>query len=372
MILSERDIDALRLICWCQYVLPVDLGYVVTDTELINLVSCGLLKYHTRSQAVTLTSKGRNLLQSTVIAALPSLTKSYHDTAIQRRLRQSILALTAYHSGINIFTTQPEQLCASQSLFLSALTRDRGTNPWGNSRIAALAHIGDMAYAIYCIYPDVGKLVLIDELTAFANQTAQISNISRAVIFAGESYTDILTELEVSGDADTKLIRYGDAYRSLQLPVHLLSCDDTGAVQLQIMSAPDYRRKLTQAALKGQYQPPPEDAPPWDAIFQGLPFVMAADMDLRRVDAAVRLARGRGIRQTAIAALRGQAETVLFPRYRDTGLARVFILTDEAVSEVTGRPPVPYVPPRTQFVTPKGDVVDAPPIQAAGKAGGRR
>ena len=37
---------------------------------------------------------------------------------------------------------------------------------------------------------------------------------------------------------DTKLLTYGGVYRCLQLPLHLLSCDATGAVQLQIMAAP--------------------------------------------------------------------------------------------------------------------------------------
>ena len=99
---------------------------------------------------------------------------------------------------------------------------------------------------------------------------------------------------------------------------------------------------------------------------------MAADMDLRRVDAAIRAAQDQGMKQIAIAALRGQAEAVFFPRYRDAGLARVFVLTNEAISEVTGSPPVPYIPPRTQFISPKGDVVDAPPFQTCGKTGRSR
>ncbi len=70
-----------------------------------------------------------------------------------------------------------------------------------------------------------------------------------------------------------------------------------------------------------------------------------------------------------MAALEGQAEQVLFPRCRDKNLARVFVLTAEAISAVTGRKPVPYVPPRTQFTTSKGDVADAPLIQAHRKAG---
>lgn len=132
------------------------------------------------------------------------------------------------------------------------------------------------------------------------------------------------------------------------------------------MSVPDYRRKLTRAALKGSYQP--SENPAWDAHFQGMPFVMAADMDLRRLDAAVSIARQEGRPQIAVAALKGQAEAVLFPRYRDKGKARVFILTNEAVSEVTGRPPDPYSPPRTQFLTPEGDVIDAPPFKTSGRA----
>ena len=370
MIFSERDIDALRMICWCQYMPPRYLRQIVTSTELDNLIHIGFVKCHAKSNAAVLTGKGSDFMVELFGQQIPELTKSYHAAAIQRRLRQSGLAVTAYHGAVNIFSSSPAELAKAPVLFLSTITRKYETNPWGNARIAAIAHLGDALYAIHYVCPGIGKLALTDELTAFTNQTARFRNTPRAFIFAGESYAGILAELEQTSRMDTKLIFYGDAYRCLQLPVHLLSCDDTGAVQLQIMSMPDYRRKLTQAALKNQYQPPPKDTSAWDAIFQRLPFVMAADMDLRRIDAALQAARTHGMKQIAIAALEKQAEAVLFSRYRDTGLARVFVLTDEAVSAVTGRPPVPYTPPRTQFITPKGDVVDAPPFQTHGKAGG--
>ena len=372
MIFSQRDIDALRLLCWCQYIQPEDLNVVSTSTERKYLIFLGLVRRHRGSGALTLSTNGRALLRDIFEGRLPQLTQSYHGDAIQRRIRLSRMALTAYRGSINIFTTEIGSMMASPALFLSAVSRSRGSNPWGSTRIAAIANLGGMLYAIHFVCPGIGKIALTDELTAFTNQTARFRNARRAFIFAGESYPDLLTELAQAGKIHTKLILYGDAYRCLQLSVHLLSCDDTGAVQLQIMSVPDYRKKLTQAALKSQYQPPPKDVPAWDALFQGLPFVIAADMDLRRVDAAIRAAHEHGMKQIAVAALRGQAETVLFSHYRDTGLARVFVLTDEAISEVTGRPPVPYAPPRTQFMTPKGDVVDAPPLQTHGKAGRSR
>lgn len=368
VIFSERDIDALRLLCWCQYIRTEDMGELLTETEQCNLMLLGLMRQHKRSMAYTLTNQGRSFLARVLHGALPELAQSYHKDAIQRRLRLARLILTAYQGSVYPFTVAVEDLLHSPSLFLAAVTRSRGANPWGSTRIAAIARLGELLCATHYVCPGIGKLALTDELNAFTNQTARFRDTRRAFLFSGESYGDILTELEIPEPrTDAKLISYGAAYRCLQFPVHLLSCDGTGAVQLQIMSVPDYRRKLTRAALKGQYQPP--ENPAWDALFQSIPFVMAADMDLRRIDAAVSEACQKGFPQIALAALAGQAETVLFPRYRDTGKARVFILTNEAVSEVTGRPPLPYAPPRTQFLTAEGDVIDAPSLKAPGRTG---
>lgn len=371
VIFSERDIDALRLLYWCQYIRTEDMSELLTAAEQCNLILLGLMRQHKKSGAFTLTNQGRSFLAEVLNGAVPELSQSYHNDAIQRRLRLSNLILTAYRGYVNPFTTETENLIHSPSLFLSAVTRSRGANPWGSTRIAAIVRLGDLLCATHYVCSGIGKLALTDELNAFTNQTARFRDTRRTFIFAGESYRDILTEIDTpEPKTDTKLITYGAAYRCLQFPVHLLSCDDTGAVQLQIMSTPDYRRRLTQAALKTQYQPSPDSA--WDALFQGMPFLIAADMDLRRIDAAILKAKQAGFHQIAFAALEGQAKAVLFSRYRDTGKARVFILTGEAVSEVTGRPPVPYVPPRTQFLTAEGETIDVPPIQTHRKTGGPR
>lgn len=100
------------------------------------------------------------------------------------------------------------------------------------------------------------------------------------------------------------------------------------------MAVPEYRQRLTRAALQGAYEPPPNNAAAWDAIYRGMPFVLAVDMDLRRIDAALELADTAGCSQIAIAALPGQVDALLASRYRETGRARVFDLTDQALEEV--------------------------------------
>lgn len=274
MVFSERDIDLLRLLCWCQYLPPEAACQICPEAEVQLLRSMGLVRQHRTSGALLLTTQGAEWLGGICPGGVPAFSRSYHKSAIQRRLRISRLALTAYRAGVHIFTTSTEELSASPALFFSSITRSRGSNPWGSTRVAALAHLGELLCSIHYVCPGIGKIALTDELTAFNNQTAAFRGLRRVMVFAGESYASVLSELEaVYPHGDTKLIPYGEAYRRLRLPVHLLSCDDTGAIQLQILATPGYRPRLTQAALKSQYVPPPEGAPALDAMFQGLPFV---------------------------------------------------------------------------------------------------
>ena len=106
----------------------------------------------------------------------------------------------------------------------------------------------------------------------------------------------------------------------------------------------------------------PRSHPEWDAILKGSPFVIAADMDLKRIDAAISSAQVEILLPISLGALDGQAREVLNVRYRQKGLAKVFVL--RAISDVADLKLSLYTPPNTQFITPKGEVINAPLIQA--------
>ncbi|MEG2679204.1 MAG: hypothetical protein RR949_04625, partial [Oscillospiraceae bacterium] len=248
---------------------------------------------------------------------------------------------------------------------LPSLTRGRGKNPWGNTRVAAIGFLGGATYGFHAIYPDAGRITLADELRAFTANTSGIPGI-RHLVFCGESCRTILAELDATGiGTKNRLVYYGEAYQRSPLPVHLLPCDSTGAKQLALMSVVGYRDKLTRAALKGAYQPPTSGLD-CDAMFDGHPFVMAADLELRRVDALCQMALEGQCKMPVLVALEEQATALLHARYRDTGKARVFALTEGALQEALGFVPAPYEPPCAPFLTEKGEMIDAPLIQAPG------
>ena len=368
MVFSTSDIELLRLLRWCRYIAPADLS-LFDERTISNLKVLKLIRSQRSSKYLTLTGKGNDFIESMFTDVPERMPVSYKKVDALRRVRVSKIALTAYAAGFSVFTNSLLCLEEKSSYFLPTLMRGNSANPWGNSRIAALLRLGDTLYAAHFVCPNIGDMLLIDELNAFMNNTARIENVRRAFIFAGTSYENILEELDQPvGRGSTRYVSYADALRQIEIPVHLLPCDATGAMQLRLMEIQDYRQELSRAALKGQYTPPPSDVLSWDAMFEGKPFVVAADMDLRRIEAAIQVAKERGLGPISMVALKPQVDAVLKRRYREKGLARVFTLKDEMLREL-GVSQL-YIPSADAYKTEKGEVIDAPLIQAARRTGG--
>ena len=364
MMLSQRDFDILRLLRWCRMIRSKELCEAFSEDEVMNLSAAQMIRFSDAAKAWCLTPCGNRVLGSSGFALPPAKAPTYREPDITRRLRLAQIVTTAYAAGVNIFLTKESELQSQPSLFLPFLHRNRGSNPWGSTRVTALLHTGDLMCAIHWVSPGIGCVALTDELTAFQNHTAAIPAKQRAIIFAASSYEEILSELDtVQEKQNTRLQSYREVYDCLKLPLFLLPCNGTGCLQLRIMGAPNYRELLAKIILKSHYVPPPANRAMYDALYQGVPFVMAADMNLRRIDAAVEVARSDSLSQIVLAALPEQAETVLNRRYRETGKARVFTITDAALRELLGST-APYTPPDLPFYTSEGSVLDVPPLKA--------
>ena len=364
MMLSCRDLDILRLLRWCRMIRSKELYETFSKNEVMNLSAAQMIRFSDAAKAWCLTPCGNRVLGSSGFALPPAKAPTYREPDITRRLRLAQIVTTAYAAGVNIFLTKESELQSQPSLFLPFLHRNRGSNPWGSTRVAALLHTGDLMCAIHWVNPGIGCVALTDELTAFQNHTAAISAKQRAMIFSASSYEEILAELDgVQDGHNTRLQTYREVYDCLKLPLFLMPCNDTGCLQLRILGIPNYRELLAKIILKSHYVPPPANRPMYDALYQGVPFIMAADMDLRRIDAAVEAARSDGISQIALAALPEQVEAVLNRRYRETGKARVFTITESALRELLGSI-APYAPPDLPFYTSEGSVLDVPPLKA--------
>ena len=364
MMLSQRDFDILRLLRWCRMIRPKELCEAFSEDEVMNLSAAQMIRFSDAAKAWLLTPCGNRVLGSAGFVLPPATAPTYREPDITRRLRLAQIVTAAYAAGVNIFLTKVSELQSKPSLFLPFLHRNRGSNPWGSTRVAALLHTGNLMCAIHWVSPSIGCVALTDELTAFQNHTASIPAKQRAIIFAASSYEEILAELDAGRENQhTRLQSYREVYDCLKLPLFLLPCNETGCLQLRILGTPNYRELLARIILKSHYVQPPANRTMYDALYQGVPFIMAADMDLRRINVALDAARSDGLPQIVLAALPEQVETVLNRRYRETGKARVFTITESALRELL-ESTTPYTPSDLPFYTSEGSVLDVPPLKA--------
>ncbi|WP_409967707.1 hypothetical protein RFF05_14220 [Bengtsoniella intestinalis] len=369
MLLSIRDFHVLKLLRFCRYIRQDDLVALFSSAELSHLQGCGFIAHHTASGSMVLTAKGQTFLDAHCLSLPPAISPSYHPSDIQRRLRLSSLLCTAYKAGLSVFLSDPQFLTSRAGVFLSATTRGRGINHWGSSRIAGLSLLDGTLYGIHYVCPNIGDMALSDEVAIFARHPQLYQVGKPAFLFAAPSYEALLGELfKPLPSKINRLVPYSVAYAKSTIPIHLMTCDAVGALQLSILRAPDHRSLLAWITLASHYAPPPLTLD-CDALYNGQPFYVAVDMDLKRLD------RGATEGFIHIVALESQVSNVLHSRYEATQKGKVYKLTDSALEqffETVG--PKQWVEDGA-YINDKGEVVYAPPIKFTEKpsrSGGKK
>ena len=361
MLFSKAEIEALLLLRWCSLISVRDMQAAFTNESLLALRWFRFIAIYKKHDAFILTREGSRFLDEH-FEGLPSYVKpTYRESYILRRLHVARLLLTAYRGGMSVFTTDTDALEQCGSFYLTFISRAKGINPWGSTRVAALVRLGNKICGAHYVESGIGKISLTDEMNALNNSTARFKDITRGLIYTGESYDAILSALdETEEQSQSRLVSYGAAFQRLQMPVFLIPSDEVGAQQLRIMAQPNYRARMTRLALGPTGLPAPADHPEWDAVYQGMPFVMAADMDLRRIDAAAKEAVASGKGPIYLVGLKGQEE-ILRTRYKATGLAQKVFTFSREKPEVRNAFAL-YSPAEQQFESAKGEVIRVPPL----------
>ena len=359
MLLSKSDIALLQIFRWCPFIRKNDLFKLHGRTVFQNMFSCGYLRFHKDTPFLVLSAAGHKILDEYCPTCPSKRALPYKDFEIHRQKNLASIFLTMSFANIKTELLTVSDLEQLSSYYLRKCSE--GGNQWGSSRIAGIAHLGNVLYGCHWVHSGVGKLNLADELRVFGNNTASLPTKGKAFIFAGNSYSDILGELE-DGETSTgdKSVRYGEAYWNIPMPVHLLSCDITGAKQLRIMALPDYRKRLAIASFGSSLAPSIIEES--DGTYESIPCVIGVDMDLKRIARVHDNAMNAGHKQIIIVALQEQNEKIFRKQYREKGSAKLMTITRSTMKYVLEHAPEAPVSLEAPYVTPKGGYLNAPTI----------
>ena len=229
-----------------------------------------------------------------------------------------------------------------------------------------MAALGDTAYAVHHVRPGIGRLLFSDELAAFTRNISTLRAPAQAFLFFGDSYGELLTELERGGEPDAgRLIGYGEAYRRLRLPAHLLTCDDAGALAASRHGPAQLPGGTDPHCFEVEIRPRRRKTFPSATLCSAARLFSWPRIWTCGASTPPLTPPGRGGTAPSCWPLWRRRPRLSCTRgYRDTGKARVFTLTDAALQEFLGGEGEGCDPSQLPFTTEKGEVIHAPLIKA--------
>lgn len=329
MLYDRRDFGLLRLAGTYQW-LPLaplqalsSLNQLCHEAELLSAL--GLLTYSRNKQYLMPSPAGYQFLSSLELTCRPPTKRPYAQSpALRRRLEVGTILLTCLGAGIEPAYDKVERL-KRQPVFLPAfLLRGGEGNLMNAASCAGFGHWGDSAYLVEYVSKQSPGFFMNNELAHLHNLASVFSerlDTPQALLLAGKSYRDIYDVLTSKAPSERNgkkgFVDYSHAYLRMGIPVCLVSCDDTGVMQLAIMRQSDHRARIAKAAFGARWKPEDDQLPEADGHVDGKPLVIAVDMDLRRLERVCRDACQQGRHEVLVAALEGQMSGLLldiFPR----------------------------------------------------------
>lgn len=374
MIFSAADIELLRLTGWCKDLPLASAGQEFLPEEVAALEALGYLTV-TKAKALRLRAAGGRLLSGLGVPMPSNKWPTSKDHILKRRYQAAAILVTCHRAGLQVYADCLADLKTPPVFLPSAAVRrneELGGNVFHGTRFAGILHLPGWSYIVHFVGPNAGGISYLNEMKSFHSVTASLDTLS-GMVFAGAGYAQVWHEL--TEDAPTRagpkragmLQSYGEVYAASALPVHLLSCDGTGALQLAVMCQADYRGRLTRLVLGNRFRPPEEGLPDCDGMSRERPFVLAVDMDLKRIDRACAQAHAGGYPLPGIAALEGQS-ALLKNLYETTARGVVYDIKPKALTDAFGAACALRVPSHAPFCAGGELVHHAAPVGPTAKA----
>lgn len=318
MFFSKAEIEVLRLTGWLK-LLPLENNFsfsMLSPANLQSLLTHKLLYVSQNQKYLCLTPTGWDFIHTLGYDYPCDSGYISKPDLLLRREQCAKMALLFYRAGFDIFRDDTNALQRSYTYLTSTASRRDirrvGSKLWQGVRMTGVASYPQQSYMAH--YADDRGLLFASELSLFHKL---IHNEGRCIV-AADSYLEAAKQLTNKETfPETKSLRgwatFDEAHQRMELPLHLLECSDMGAIQLQVMSIQNYRKKIMEIALGTQFCPPPETlCHVADAFWaeENMPLVMLFDMDVRRVIEARRQAVLQGYRDIGIVSFKEQMPAI--------------------------------------------------------------
>ena len=318
MILDSCDMLLLHLTGAYRYIPTASLnacGFRALQAGFKMLTTAKLIRLTRSGKYFYLRPAGFELLDSLGFHYEPPAKRAYDKSeALHRRLEVSAVMLTCLRAGIDTLLDNIDALLQQPTFYPAFMLRVGEINLMNAASCIGFGNWGNRAYMLQYVGAESRGMYQANEVSQLNNLSSVFSKALRypkAMIFAGGSYAEVYDRVHrrilPQSKKQKAYVDYSEVYADLDIPIHLLSCDETGATQLVIMRQPDYNARIARAAF-GERIRADDEIPDADGRVDDFAFIVGVDMDVRRVLRIIEAARTLGRSEVVIAALPKQMD----------------------------------------------------------------
>jgi hypothetical protein len=347
MLTDGTDLLLLKLLGkyrWLPLGDPDAFGFENLGGNAKKLATLGLVRISKSGRYMSLPETGRLCLAKLGLTADAGGNRAYENSsALRRRLEAASIMLACLRAGMNVL---PDDVCAlaNPPVFLPSFTlRGRGGMSVMNAAsCAGFGRFGDAAHMFLYVGRESGGMYLANELSHLHNLSSVTgAGVPAAMIFAGKSYGEVCARVQKrllpKGKNAKGFVDFCDAYERAEIPVRFLSLDETGALQLAVMSESDHGAKIARAAFGERWEPRDAEIPEADGHVGRIPLVVGVDADVRRAAKAWETARKLGRKEAMLAALPAQIRGLYLGLLPKDGFVTPLSIGDDVLRAAFGK-----------------------------------
>lgn len=343
MILTIRELELLKLLCWCRTIpAPEDWCSLIYDKNMVSaLENSGFIWTSRNGRYIRTRPAAYRILETAGFHFCGDSKPQTKQQTLDRRNTAAKVLFTFYLAGADVFKDTIEKTPGRAVYVPSFAARGASTsNPFGSTKFYGIFQTAGTLYLVF--YADDAGIYFQKELTLFHSYIDRSPVQNTGLIFMGSSVSEIgdtvFREPYPAGQPKKKYNTdsFGKVFSVTSLPVHFVPVGSVGAQMLRYMAMEHYRERLAKRILRKSYRPPYDALTDTDAIHYQppyLPAVVALDMDVKRIDRAVSAAKGLGYPKIVLYAL---PEQVSFLRERYRGAADVIAVDAERLDKELG------------------------------------
>ncbi len=299
MVFDKYDYEVLRLCGFCRY-LPIGLvrrfnSQCFKAVVMYTLMNNGYIKMQSDESSYKLTSVGRGILADMGYEYSQDKRMDISRKTYSRKLNNALWNVLLHLAGIDIFAEKTSELAGTNVGYVSSLMlrSDNNVRVLAGTRFLGILKAHDTVYIPYFIEGEDDWLVPKHELEIYRSQVSVLKTVKDIkVIITGSHLEELwryLHPLDKSTIEGRGMKRIDEALEELASDYMLIPTNDSGVMQMRVMSIRGYRERIAKAI--GCSTERVYNLSDCDGFKENIPYIIAVDFNVNRIMRALRQIR---------------------------------------------------------------------------------